>query len=196
MSRKLAPNLAVVAIVLLAAMDVALLLQNRKLKQDLALRQRHLKSGATVPPLRGIDLEGKLEELTFGSDPRETLMLVFSPQCGWCQRNMPNWKALVGGIEKRKYRVVAVSSRRDGAAEYARTHRWTEFPVFVEPDPRDAAAYHLEATPQTLLIDSRGVVRRVWLGAFDPDQEKEIEQAFGVELPGLPESGQAVAGST
>jgi len=47
------------------------------------------------------------------------------------------------------------------------------------------AKYHFGVTPQTILVGTDGVVKKVWLGALTATQQSEVEKYFSVRLPGL-----------
>lgn len=176
-----------VALLALLVSNLSLLALNRQLRQRLTeVAKPHLEAGDLVPPLRALDGAGGAVRLDFtGSGPR-TLLLVFSPTCGWCDLNLPSWSALLDAVAGRSLRTVAVATRPEQAAEYARRNRLARAVVLVEAEPRDALAYRLVVTPQTILIAPDGRVERIWVGALRDENLREIERALGVELPPAP----------
>lgn len=172
----------------LLASNLALLRQNAELKSRAAAGlPRSLAPGDTVPPLRGIGMAGEDLAVRYGDGEAErTLLLVFSPLCSWCTRNMASWEAIARAVEGEGVRIVAVSTTRAEVAEYAAQHPLLQrVPVIAEVDARDQRAYGLQGTPQTLVVGGDGVVEKVWLGAFHGEQQAEAERFFDTELPGV-----------
>jgi len=178
--------LAVGAVLLLT--NVALFLQNIELKAKMGGHgdAGFLQPGDSVPMLRGIGMSGEDIAIRYGPTVAEqTLLLVFAPGCSWCARNMGNWEAIVRAAEARRFRVVAVSTYNFEVAKYVTQHPFLRrLPVIAEIDARDLLAYKLRSTPQTLVIDRNGVIKKVWLGALALDQQAEAEAYFGIKLPG------------
>jgi len=48
-------------------------------------------------------------------------------------------------------------------------------------------AYKVGGTPNTLVISPEGRVLKNWRGAYMDDLQREVEQYFEVELPGIRE---------
>ena len=172
-------------------MNVALILQNRNLKKSGAGINRtvSLNAGNVVPSLSGIDLNGNKVTLDYGNDNRKALVLIFSPRCAFCTKNMPNWQAIAQGLDRKSYRIVAVSTLSDGVKEYMSQHELTDVPIIAEVDPKSRVSYEMTVTPQMILIDSDGKVERVWTGFIQQaDERNEIERALGLKLPVISEN--------
>jgi peroxiredoxin len=172
----------------LVALNVGLVVQNRTLKAAAGgggARAIVLPAGKSVPALSGLDSEGRQLVFDYGSDPRKTLLLVFSPRCPYCTKNMPNWNALTLGLNEKEFRVVAVSTVPEGVKEYAEKHGLNNIPVITTPDPKDKVAYEMNVTPQTVLIGSDGTVEKVWTGLIQGAERDDIQKQLGVSLPAL-----------
>jgi hypothetical protein len=183
--RKSIFTLAALLLVMAALLSSNLLLvkKNRALDRQLMRKgQQYLGVGDHVPTLRGLGLDGEIKTVSYGQDDRATLVFVFSPSCGWCKINLPNWQAILGQAAGR-YRIVALSTSRKGTAEYVSKHGLSQATVIVEPEPRDLLAFRFHLTPQTILVDSSGAVRRNWLGAFASEERRDVESTLGVRLP-------------
>lgn len=174
----------------LVALNVGLVVQNRTLKAAAGNggggRAIVLPPGKSVPALSGLDSEGRQLMFDYGSDPRKTLLLVFSPRCPYCTKNMPNWNALTLGLDEKEFRVVAVSIVPEGVKEYAEKNGLNHVPVITTPDPKDKVAYEMNVTPQTILIGPDGTVEKVWTGLIQGAEREDIEKQFGVSLPPPP----------
>jgi hypothetical protein len=96
---------------------------------------------------------------------------------------MPNWKAMLQGIDRNSYRIVAVSIISDGVKEYVSQQKLTDIPIIAEVDPKSRVSYEMNVTPQTMLINSDGKVEKLWIGLLSPDERSDVEQSFSLKLP-------------
>lgn len=176
--------LAVLLVAALLILNASLIIQNRRLRgQESGLRSTVLKPGSVVPSLAGMDLDGKAFTLDYGKDPRKAVMLIFSPRCGVCTKNMANWKAIAEGLDRNSYRLVAVSIVSEGVKEYVSQQKLTNVPIIAEVDPKSRVSYEMNVTPETLLIDPKGKVEKVWIGLLLPQEQTEVENALSLKLP-------------
>ena len=60
-----------------------------------------------------------------------------------------------------------------------------EFPVYTDLPILTMREYKLGGTPQTIVVSPQGQVNRIWSGAFAEDLKREVEDYFGVKLPGI-----------
>ena len=172
----------------LIALNASLIIQNRSLRASAGIRSPVLHPGTIVPSLSGKDLDGKDFSLSYSNDPRKVVLLVFSPRCGFCDLNMPNWKAMLQSIDRKSYRIVAVSIISDGVKEYVSEQKLTDIPIIAEVDPKSRVSYEMNVTPQTMLINSDGKVEKVWIGLLSPDERSDVEQSFSLKLPQITSS--------
>jgi len=59
------------------------------------------------------------------------------------------------------------------------------FSSYANIPPNVVSALNLVSTPQTLVVSPNGKLLKHWRGAFAGKIQAEIEQYFGVKLPGL-----------
>jgi peroxiredoxin len=181
---KKASILVVLLVAALLVLNASLVIQNRNLRAKISgPRSTVLHPGNLVPSLSGMDIDGKNFTLAYGNDPRKAVMLVFSPRCGYCTKNMPNWKAIAQSLDRNSYRIVAVSISSEGVKEYIGQQKLTDVPIIAEVDPKSRVSYEMNVSPQTILIDSQGKVEKLWTGVFSPDERSEVEQFLGLKLP-------------
>ncbi len=197
-----APAGAVLVVLTLSLVvsNIALLRQNRALKQILRVHNEsaYLEPGQAMSPLRGLDLQENEQTLDFADGPGKTVLLVFQPKCSWCQKNMDNWAILLDLVDRRRYRFVAVATRPEGVAEYIDRYReLSGLPIIADLHLEDRLRFRLFDTPQTIVIDSDGVVEKIWLGALGGRMKQDAESYFGVTLPGtrLPDTQQLTKSS-
>src|SRR5262245_10661402 len=86
---------------MLLLINVLLIQQNEKLrvmarKPDRALE---VKPGTALPPMEGFDSNGDKRSFNYGQDSRKTVLFVLSSRCRACEENMPNWKAIMNGLD-------------------------------------------------------------------------------------------------
>lgn len=167
----------------LLASNAALIVHNRNLNSSILRGEVALAEGQSMTAITGIDADGREQIFEWGKDNRKTLLMIFSPRCGYCRENMPNWMAILQGIDKSAYRVVVVSSISDGAKEYVEKYKIKDVPIIVEPEPKVLADYLMHITPQTVLLNSDGKIEKVWVGKFINEQKGYVEQALNVNLP-------------
>jgi peroxiredoxin len=138
--------------------------------------------GSTVAAFEAHDLQGRTQVVDARGVGVNTVLYVFSPACGWCNKNLANLRALAAAAGP-TYRVIGVSLDPN-VDSFVRAHELT-FPVLVRPSPRSYAAYGLGATPETIVLSPSGTVLKVWQGAYGGSVAAEVSQFFSIELPGL-----------
>lgn len=192
------PRLVVLVAALLGVglvlVDGLLLVRNRDLQSQVGLlaKERYLQVGDAVPPLAGIGPHGESVRVSYEGDGQKTLLLVFSPLCGWCERNLGNWEAIAAATDAASFRTVAVSVNRDEVESYVSARSlFAGMPVIADLEIQGRLDYKLLDTPQTLVIDDHGRVEKVWVGALSGSRRTEAERFFGTTLPGLPSTEPA-----
>lgn len=137
--------------------------------------------GVKAPPIAARTVVGNPTRVAFDSG-LPTVLYYFSATCGWCERNWTNLEALAAGAQGR-YRVVALTSDK-GLKAFVEKHD-LEVEVMEQVPEETLQAYRFTATPHTVVIDAYGLVTHEWRGAFANGIAEQIEDLFGVMLPGL-----------
>lgn len=178
--------------IVLLAMNVALLRQNRQLKAQISLPPPALElpAGTSVPDLKGYDLSGRPVELAYGKDVRKVLVLVYSPTCSFCTKNWPMWQDLLSGLNRGAVRPVAVDVTNSSTPAFLIEHRLNDLPVMTQVDPTARIRYRFQLTPQTILVDDTGKVEKVWSGVLDNAAVQELRQRTGSNAPASARSSQ------
>jgi len=184
-SSKVAALLTVLASGVLLFVNVLLVQQNKRLKIMASKPDRALevRPGTALPPLIGLDRNGNRHSIDYGQDSRKTVLLVLSPRCHACEENRPNLEAIINELDRRSFRLAAVSLQSDGFKEYASRGGFDQIPILTEIDPKYRVAYNLALTPQVILIDADGKVEKVWTGLLDGEAKQGVELALNVRLP-------------
>lgn len=169
--------LAIAAFVL----NVVLVVSLYKSKTDLSkCGDAELEAGTRVSTLIGADLAGHPLSVTYPSNMR-TVLYVFSPSCGWCERNQPSVQSLARFLRGRA-RFLGVSLDREGLFDWTLIQK-PEFDIITDLSYRAPLTYQFKSTPMTAVITPSGTVEKVWHGAYVGKTLSEIEQYFGVSLP-------------
>lgn len=142
---------------------------------------RNLLIGKRVRIAAAASLDGRRAELRFDRG-LPTVFYYFSSACGWCERNWANIAALSEAAGDR-YRVVAVSAEK-GLKPFVEK-KGLRLEVFEQLSDETVTALHLAGTPTTLVIGADGVITHAWYGAYSERLSRQIEELFGVALPGL-----------
>lgn len=156
-----------------------------------------LKKGTPLPAIEAVDAKGapaRIEVSGANAPSGGTLLYVFASQCGWCERNHPNFDALARAAEASgRYRVVMLAlDEGQTVDEYVRKHGMGGR-VYRRPSEATFKAYNLGATPGMVVISPDGKVDKHWLGAWTGKAAREVEEHFGVKLPGVAKVQQASA---
>jgi hypothetical protein len=148
-----------------------------------------LPEGTEMEAITVSDLNNKNEVLTFKDSKLPTLLYIFSPSCVWCDRNLNNIKTLA---ESRgtEYRFIGISLSEIKLKEYLDTHHFS-MPVYKNLLSQTRSKLGLGGTPQTLVISSEGKIIKNWVGAYSENLQQEIENFFGMKIPGLPNQDEA-----
>jgi len=145
-----------------------------------------LETGTVAPVLEVTTLDGEPRAIDFSG--RTTVLYYFSPECGWCEKNWLNVKALIAGTHDR-VRFIGLATSPD-VEEYMAERR-LGFEVYTGLSLETVRAYRFGGTPQTVVISPEGIVEHVWAGAYGDRVQREIERTFGFALPGLPKAAPA-----
>lgn len=169
---------SVILILLIVLMGVEILFlanENRKLRESLKHSPGPIKilnSEDKVPSLTGINLCNEELKVEYPSS-QKTVLFWFSPTCPSCEHNLEFWKEIYIKYRSKKLRFFGVThSKEKKIIEYVKRFQ-LEIQVLIVLDSSLLDQYRVETIPQTMLIDTSGVVQKVWPG---PLSENDIEQ--------------------
>ena len=138
--------------------------------------------GKKVTAVTGFWTSGGQRQLSL-RDNVPTVVYYFSPTCGWCERNWANIQAVAAGAQGR-YRIVLVSTSRD-TRPYLEARSLERLEAIEGIDDATRRAFGFSATPHTIVVANDGLITHDWRGAFTPRTQRQIEELFGIDLPGL-----------
>jgi peroxiredoxin len=137
-----------------------------------------LPTGKPAPLFSARTLSGKPFHLR---DLRGQVVLLdfWAVGCPPCRVQMPRLQALQRKYASRGLRIIGVTQMDPTPAEARKALHalGVSYRVLLDPGERIDKQYQLEAHPTTVLIDRRGVVRRVESGFLIGDEQK-IEAAL------------------
>jgi thiol-disulfide isomerase/thioredoxin len=146
-------------------------------------QQHLLLPGTRVPPLYGKGVTGGPQVVTYDRVNVPTLIYLFTPQCGWCRKNLPNLHALAEHSGP-NYRLVGVSLTSKDLSDYLQREHLSDLPVLTDPSEATTSAFRFGGTPETILISPAGDVEKVWVGVYQGHVKSEIENSLNLQLPG------------
>ena len=171
---------SVAALLVLAGSVGVNVLQARRIQELVDPEPVKQLVGKRLRPLHGVGRGGGLA--TIGFEKRPTVIYFFSTTCRWCEQNWENVKAL-HAFSSDRYRFVAAAT--EGGLEAFAKARQLDFEILGNLDSASIAEFGRGPTPRTLVVTRDGVVSQEWIGAFMGRTERQVEDLFGVSLPGL-----------
>jgi len=174
-----------VACVALAAIVVALALQNRALKRQLSIAYSEqgggppaFKAGDIVTPLTVVADTGEPTTISFGQGESKTVLLVFSSSCHACKDTVPIWRKIFASPLAAGVRVIGVQTDRLDANPAAPVELAASFPFPVYGYKREGndALAKVPYIPAAILVDPNGVVLKSWVGVPGDDAIGAITQ--------------------
>jgi peroxiredoxin len=113
--------------------------------------QRTMAIGQLTPPMLLPDLEGKTIDLA-GSRGTSTLVLFWSPSCGFCQQMLPELKKWERRRQAESPELLVIST---GSVEENRAMGFTS-PVVLDTDGSSMHSFGASGTPTAVLVDAKG----------------------------------------
>jgi peroxiredoxin len=170
-------SIILIIIVVVMGIEILLLVQeNQKLRRALSHPRGPFKvlgPGDKVHSLFGINLDGKEFKVDYPSKER-TMLLWFSPTCPSCEENLEFWKEIYRNYRSENLRFIGVTNfGQDKTSEFAKVNQ-LEFPILIVSNLSLMEQYKVEVIPQTILIDTNGIVQKVWPGPLTDEYKKEI----------------------
>jgi peroxiredoxin len=151
-----------------------------------ALTSRNLMSeGDSISAFVALDLDSSLVRIIRPSQSEFRLLLVFTTWCHFCLENMAQWNQLVQETSSDNVLIVGVSpDPLYKIREYMiRVH--PAFPVYsVSNDSSLLKRYEWNMFPQTILIDSAGVITRIAGGLLSSETRNKFKSAIQFHAEG------------
>jgi peroxiredoxin len=163
----------------LLCQNIVLIWQTRELKKRLDLAvNKQFEPGEVLPDFAGVDLNQQYVKIGFNESSKKFLLITFSTGCPACHANLPNWLALSGKLDRKRWQVVWLSrDPLDMTREYCSEENISD-QVLSEFPLRTYNLLGLRGVPQTLVTDSHGKIEKVWVGELDDKGWSDIASYF------------------
>lgn len=154
---------------LVLGVELALVIeQNTRLRDQLAAftsigGPEFLQPGDSAATIAVKTIGGVDSSIVYPADGKSSLLFVLSPTCPHCEQNMDWWSFLVRNIDTALCRVVAISIYPSDQTRTFLESRQPNFTTVIGTDPRFSKLYKISSVPQTILIQSGGIVPNVLL---------------------------------
>jgi peroxiredoxin len=179
-----------IAALALIATNVALLRQNRQLREAVAPQ---IAAGEQLQMLSGVTLDGHVEPISLPAANSKLLLLTFSPGCPACQANQEGWAKLANALVQKGVRVLWLSRDPvDVTRKYCQMHGIAPSDTFADPPYRTYKQLGLARVPNTVLVGSGGTVEKVWAGRLDQPAWVSVFAYFGVRQEAVSANRSAV----
>lgn len=100
----------------------------------------------------------------------ESLVLVISTKCHFCQESLPFYKQLSEKASG-KIDLIAVLPEPESEAKKFLADAGVQTDHVVKATPNSIG---VQGTPTVLLVDGKGKVKNLWLGHLDEDGQKQL----------------------
>jgi len=120
---------------------------------------------------------GRLPSLDYGA-AQQTLVLVLSTKCNYCQESQPFYKRLLEAqqLSGQRTRIVAVFPNPKSEVEQYKQ----ENQLNVESVPAlNYGVLNVAGTPTLIMVDSTGRVLDLWVGMLSKGEEQQVINALG-----------------
>ena len=124
--------------------------------------------GSFIRRVQGHDLSNQEISIDFSSQPKQTLLLVFSPMCRFCAENWPNWQKLLQSAPGAN--VVFADTSGEADLGYLQKVGISPPVQVVRIGTQTKLSYKLSTTPTTVLLGSGGRVEEAWVGVLSGDE--------------------------
>jgi hypothetical protein len=94
------------------------------------------------------------------------ILIYLSAGCGSCDSNLARWHKLETLLIDSDSRMIILSQSPNKAL--AKYQSILSSPILIPMDMTELTNNHLIATPQTIVLDQHGKVRKVWYGEIIP----------------------------
>ncbi|HKW88963.1 MAG TPA: hypothetical protein VJN21_09420 [Candidatus Acidoferrales bacterium] len=167
---------------LLVATCLFALRQNLNLRTEIAYDEALLtpRTGSVLPPLVGTDWTGAPIAMSYGQDPRPTLVYSFSQGCTHCQQNWRSMRPLQA-LAPDHLRIAYIDVASENlTSKYLTASGIGQTVLLVRLSPAAETVYDARAVPQFILAGHDGRVQWSHVGELAPSDVsnalKMIEQ--------------------
>jgi peroxiredoxin len=145
-----------------------------------ALTSRNLMSeGDSISAFVALDLDSSLVRIIRPSQSEFRLLLVFTTWCHFCRENMDQWNWLVQETSGENVLIVGLSPDPLYKIKEYLMRVQLAFPVYsVSNDSSIMTKYRWMSFPQTILVDSAGMVMKISGGLLSTETRNRFRAAM------------------
>lgn len=180
---KLYQSVGVVLMIGLLVEVVLLTNENRELKRSLRLNSESpadaLKPGDKLAPIKVRTMDGQDSEFNYSDSSKKFLIFVLSTNCPHCEKNLVAWNSLSQQLSPDSVTIFGVSL--DGLSETQEyiAVKDVRFYTASVADTSFGRKYKVSGIPETILVDGKGFLERVWIGELNANELLEIRRSVG-----------------
>jgi peroxiredoxin len=134
-----------------------------------------------VPGFKTTDLAQRPTEIVYDGSTK-SLIFIFSPTCGTCVVELPNWNRIASEALGLGYTVRGISLDPLDASRKNLASKNISFDILIMPDRSIQRAYRVVSVPEVLLVSGQGRIDWVHYGAMT---EQTVEELLGKIRGGL-----------
>ena len=167
---------AVVLLILSGAGNIAFSIRNAALAGEIdRLRTSQGPAiGSKIAEIAGSTLEMNPAIQSLSDHKRPSLVLVFSPSCHFCAQNWPEWDWLTKTLSSEKGRMIFINIGPAFGRSFIELHHLSGKLVFSHIPQEEASGYGFIIAPETIVLDSDGVVRASRAGVLTRADSKDL----------------------
>jgi peroxiredoxin len=160
-------------IIILLATVIVLVKQNNDLKSSVATNKLVLKEGERFNDIKAKDLSGNDSTISFNKG-KKSILFVFSTKCGYCLKNVENWKNLFNSYNK-KYFISGICV--DSVKEIITYKEVNKIPynILVPESKEFLTGSRINVFPVTILVNNNKV-EKIWPGFLHPKTINQISE--------------------
>jgi peroxiredoxin len=139
--------------------------------------KKAIRTGDTLPPFSGTDLEGKSFSLA-SHKGSPVIMRFFLLNCPYCKADTPIFNKFYDKYSKKGLEIVYINNNGSNSEEVSKfaDDLAIHFPVIFDPEGKIAKQYNIKAQPVALILSPEHKLLAALLGGVS---EAELNELLG-----------------
>lgn len=164
--------------------NILLIFQNLNLRTQLSqVKPLQVEQGDVLSEFQAKDLSGKETSIDYKKNNSKRILFFFRTTCGYCKKQMAYWKDLASKTDRQNYKITAITTEIDAQAikDYMKNYEIEDWEV-LRIKSEDARKAKMLVTPITIVVDNKGVVKRVWTGMWQTNDIDSASEYFALNF--------------